>query len=196
MRFHGFFAAFFIGLAASGGAAAEKMFPFTFHETPLTKVIEAYSKATGQRFVIDAALASNIKLTILEPGTVSSKDAFNLLSAALALNSVAISQREGTFVMANARNMERSFIPVLTDLPPLQPERLVTWVVTLHHADAGNILNQVRILPSKDGEMQAYGQNRLLFTDWVSNLYRIKELINQLDKPEAPKPSAPPETKG
>lgn len=190
MRYFGFLAAIFMGMGLGmNSVAAEKSFLFSFHESPLTKVIEAYSMQTGQKFVIDGSLASSIKLTIVEPTKVTAKEAFNLLSAALALSGVAISTRDGTYVLAAARSMERSFIPVVNDLPPLQPERLVTWVVTLKFADATNILNQVRILPSKDGEAQAYGQNRLLFTDWVSNLYRIKELINQLDRPQETKPA-------
>lgn len=194
MRIFGLLALFFWSF--SNLAAAERPFSFSFHEVPLTKVIELYSQQTGQKFVIDSSLASNIKVTIVEPGKVSTKEAFNLLSASLALSGVAISNRDGTFVLASVKSTERSFIPVVNDLPTLQPERLVTWVVTLKYADAANILSQVRILPSKDGEMQAYGQNRLMFTDWVSNLYRIKELINQLDKPQEIRESKPPESKG
>lgn len=183
-------AAFFI-LSHVAYAASEKTFPFTFREAPLTKVIDYYSTHTSQKFVIDSPVASSVKVTIIEPSKVTSKEAFNLLSASLALSGIAISNRDGTLVLASARNMQRSFIPVVTELPPLQPEKLVTWIVTLKHADPNQISQQVRIMTSKDGEMASYGSNKLLLTDWVSSLYRMKDLIDQLDKaPEAKTPAA------
>lgn len=185
----------FWGLNAA--AAVQGSFPFNFHEATLSKVVSYYSTQTGQKFVVDPTLGSNIKVTILQPAKVSSKEAFNLLSASLALSGVAISNRDGTYVLASARSMGRSFIPVVTDLPPLHPEKLVTWVVNLKHADATSIVQQVRMLTSKDGEMTAYGPSRLLFTDWVSSLYRVRDLINELDKPQESKPpAAAPEGKG
>lgn len=179
-------------------AAIEKSFPFTFHEAPLNKVVDYYSSHTGQKLVVDPTLASSVKINIVEPTKVSAKEAFNLLSASLALSGVAISNRDGTLVLAGARSMQRSYIPVVTELPALQPEKLATWVVTLKNADATQISQQVRMLTSKDGEIVAYGSNRLLVTDWVSSLYRIRDLIDQLDKPVEAKASPaipPPETK-
>ena len=100
MRYFGPFAAVLMVFSAS--AHAEKTFSFSFHETPLTKVIEFYSQQTGQKFVIDAALAANSKLTIVAPAKVTAKEAFNLLSASLALSGCAISNRDGTNVLASA----------------------------------------------------------------------------------------------
>lgn len=177
--------------AAAIEKPSEKLFPFTFKEAPLTKVIDYYSGHTGQKFVLDASVASNVKISIVEPAKISQKEAFNLLSASLALSSVAISNRDGTLVLSSAKNMERSYIPVVTELPPLHPEKLVTWVVTLKNADPNQLSQQVRMMTSKDGELVTYGQNRLLVTDWVSSLYRVKDLIEHLDKPTEAKAPAP-----
>lgn len=171
----------------------EKTFAFNFRDAPLTKVVEYYSNQTGQKFVIDSSLTATVKVTIVQSKRVAPAEAFNLLSASLALSGVAISNRDGTYVLASARSMERSYIPVVSELPPLQPERLVTWVINLKHADATSVMQQLRILASKDGEVVTYGQSRLMITDWVSNLYRVKELIAQIDKasdtPPAPAPA-------
>ena len=182
-------------------AAIDRSFPFNFQDASLNKVVGVYSAQTGHKFVVDPAVTANTKITIIDSGKITSKEAFNLLSASLALNGIAISNRDGTFVVANAKTIQRSYIPVVTELPTLHPEKLVTWVVTLKTADAGNILQQVRLLTSKEGEMVNYGQNRLMITDWVSNLYRVHDLIDQIDKPtEAkaplPPPTAPPAGKG
>jgi type II secretory pathway component GspD/PulD (secretin) len=180
--------------AAAIEKPSEKTFAFTFKETPLAKVIDYYSAHTGQKFVLDGSVANNVKISIVEPAKISPKEAFNLLSASLALSGVAISNREGTLVLASAKNMQRSYISVVTELPPLQPEKLVTWVVVLKNSDANQLSQQVRVLTSKDGELVSYGQNRLLVTDWVSSLYRMKDLIDQLDKPADAKVPAPTKT--
>jgi type II secretory pathway component GspD/PulD (secretin) len=183
-----FFALSLIPLTA--GAAIDHSFPFTFQEAPLNKVVGIYSAQTNQRFVIDPSVSANTKVTIIESGKISGKEAYNLLSASLALEGIAISNRDGTYVVAGAKTIQRSYIPVVTDLPTLQPEKLVTWIVTLKNADANGILQQLRMLTSKEGEMVAYGQNRLMITDWVSNLYRVHDLIEHIDKPTESK--APP----
>jgi type II secretory pathway component GspD/PulD (secretin) len=181
-------AAFLLLGQSAAALLPEKPFPFKFNEAPLTKVIDFYSTNTGQKFVVDASVASTVRVTIIEPGKVTAKEAFNLLSASLALNSIAISNRDGTLVLASARTMQRSYIPVVTDLPLLQPEKMVTWIITLRHTDANQMQQQVRAMTSKDGELSVAGQNKLLVTDWVSSLYRLRDLVENLDK-------APTETK-
>jgi type II secretory pathway component GspD/PulD (secretin) len=183
-------------MSLNASAAVEKTFHFNFEDAPLTKVLAIYSAQSGQKFVVDPNLGQSVKVTIVQTGKVGAKEAFNLLSASLSLSGVAVSDRQGTLVLASVRSMERSYIPVVTELPPLQPERLVTWVINLKNADGGNIVQQLRILTSKDGEMQSFNQKGLMITDWVSNLYRVRALLEQVDKEVAPPTPQAPDRKG
>lgn len=167
-------------LLASVNASADMKFAFNNEE--ITKVIEAYSKATGQKFVIDPGVRG--KATILNPGKVSDAEAFNLLSDALAVNGYAIAKREDTMVIMSARNIQRNLVETVTTLPPLKPERMVTYMMTLKNIPVMHVQRELRILPSKDGEMSVLeGTNQLIITDWTSNLHRVNDVLQKIDMP-------------
>lgn len=168
------------------GMAAE-MIDFNFNNGELSTVIEKYSKATGQRFAVDPQVRG--KTTILNPSPISRDEAYNFLSLALARNGFAIvrqpgnAQQQEVLEVVSSRNAQRSGIEVVTQLPDPRPERMITYVRALKNAKAGDVNKEVRILSSKDGEMVPNARtNELIFTDWVSNLYRIEKVLAQIDQ--------------
>ncbi|WP_413290936.1 secretin N-terminal domain-containing protein [Bdellovibrio sp. HCB337] len=167
--------------AVSVASAADKM-KMNFTNEELTKIIEAYSKASGQKFVVDPGVRG--KVTIFLPETVTTEEAFNHLSSALAINGFAISKQGDTMVVKAARNIQRDLIEVSTEKPTVKPERMYTWVYTAKHTSSMVLNTNLRILASKDGEIQAVeNTNQLIITDWSSNLNRIAELLKEVDKP-------------
>lgn len=166
-------------------ARAEEKMKLYFNNEELTKVIEIYSKASGQKFVIDPSVRGKISIFIQEP--VSIEEAFNQLSSALAVNGFGISKQGDTMVIKSARNIQRDLIEVSTEKPSLKPERMYTWIYTAKNVPVATFNRDLRILTSKDGEMSLLeNTNQLIFTDWVSNLSRISEILNQLDKKADP----------
>jgi general secretion pathway protein D len=127
-------------------------------------------------------------------------EAFNLLSTAMATNQFAISEQGDTLVVMSTRNALRSYLPVVTELPPLKPERLITMVFTFKNVSADEVNRRLRVLPSKDGEMTPFGK-KMIVTDWTTNIHRIARVLSEVDQPglifsspgEAPPPfpSAP-----
>lgn len=161
---------------------AEDKIKMYFNNEELTKIIEFYSKFSGQKFVVDATVRGKISIFLQEP--VSVEEAFNHLSSALALNGYAISKQGDTMVIAAARNIQRDLIEVSTERPGLKPQRLYTWIYNVRHLAADSINREFRIFPSKEGEMTvSAGTNQLVFTDWVSNLNRVAEILKEIDKP-------------
>ena len=165
--------------------AGDKKFTFDFHKKPMSQVLKAYSKNTGQNFVFDPN--QDYPISIMASDKVSKDKAFELLSQALASKGLALSEQNGTMVVKKARNIQRSFIPVVTHLPPVAPEKMVTWVIDLKHVKASDILKNLRILPSKDGEMSPMGEGQLVITDWVTNLHRVKKILAKVDRAQADK---------
>lgn len=166
-------------------AHAEDKIKMHYNNEELTKVIETYSKATGQKFVVDPAVRGRISILLQE--TVSKEEAFNQLSIALAVNGFAISKQGDTMVVKSARNVQRDLIEVSTERPSLKPERMYTWVYTVKNLPAGNILRDLRMLVSKDGEVSLnFSTNQLIFTDWASSLNRVADLMKEVDKPLDP----------
>ncbi|MGE0526261.1 MAG: secretin N-terminal domain-containing protein [Bdellovibrionales bacterium] len=161
-------------------AAADSTMKFNYRGTDITKVIEDYANASGQKFIISPDVKGQI--TIINPKPIAVDEAFNQLSTALATNGLGISDQNGVMLIQHARSIQRNFIEVGTTLPPMRPERMFTWVINLKNASADDVNKQLRILTSRDGELVPYTRtNQLLITDWVSNLYRISKIVQEID---------------
>ncbi|MGZ3772506.1 MAG: secretin N-terminal domain-containing protein [Pseudobdellovibrionaceae bacterium] len=175
----------FLGMFSLSFAKAEGQLKMYFNNEDLSKIIEIYSHASGQKFVIDPSVRGKISIYIQEP--LSLEEAFNQLSTALAVNGFAISKQGDTMVIKSARNIQRDLIEVSTEKPSLKPERMYSWIYTAKNIPAGDIVRELRILPSKDGEMSVVeGTNQIIITDWTSNLIRVSEVLKELDKKPDP----------
>src|SRR5579863_6509881 len=84
-------------------ATAAAPMKFDFKDADLTKVIEDYSKSSGQKFIVDPQVHG--KITILNSEPVSQEEAFNQLSTALAVNGCAISHQDDMMVVSPARHI-------------------------------------------------------------------------------------------
>ncbi len=161
--------------------AAETKIKMYFPKEDILKIIEMYSKATGQKFVIDPSVRGQVSILVQEP--VSSEEAFNQLSSALALNGFAISKQDDTMIIQNARSAQRNLIEVNTTLPSLKPQRMATWIYTAKNVPADFLNRELRILTSAYGEMSVNrSTNQIIFTDWTSNLLRISDVLKETDK--------------
>ncbi len=168
--------------ASTQAFATKEAIEFNFKNEDVTKIIEVYSKASGQKFIIDPAVHGKASIFNSEP--ISYNEAFNQLSAALAVNHLGISTRDDVMVVLQARALQRSLIKVLTEPPPLKPERMSTLIITLKNRQAEDVNKQLRILSSSDGELVPYSAtNQIVISDWSSNLIRIDQIIKELDRP-------------
>lgn len=173
-----------LSLSMSFAQAEEKIKMF-FNNEELTKIIEMYSKASGQKFIVDPSVRG--KISIYLPEAVSVEEAFNQLSSALAINGYAISKQGDTMIIQTARSIQRDLIEVSSERPSLKPQRMYTWIYNVKHMPAYTVNRDLRILPSKDGEMAVnLSANQIIITDWVSNLNRVAEIMNEIDKPMDP----------
>ena len=180
-------------LTSTSGIAADIIKPpadvklaFRYDGGEISAMIAAYSKATGQKFIIDPGVRG--KATVLLPGAVSAEEAFNILCDVLAINGYSLFEQGDTFIVKSARNAQRDAIPTFTEVPPPRPNRMVTWISTPKYIKVEEINKRLRILPSKDGEMTPYEpSNQLIISDYASNINRIARLIQELDTPAAAK---------
>lgn len=156
-----------------------------FNNEEIVKIIEKYSKASGQKFVVDPGVRGRVSIFIQEEVTL--EEAFNQLSSALAINGFAISKQGDTMVVKAGRNVQRDLIEVSTNKPTLKPERMYTWIYTFKNISAESVNRDLRILPSKDGEMNVNrATNQIIFSDWTSNLNCIAEVLKEVDKKPDP----------
>jgi general secretion pathway protein D len=159
---------------------AEIKIKMNFKNEELVTIIEKYSKASNQKFIIDPIVRG--KVTLLLPNEVSLEEAYNHISSALAINGYAISTQDDTKVVRAARNIQRDLIEVGNTVPSIKPERMYSWVYQLQVASADSVLKQFRNITSKDGEIMVYeNNNQLIITDWTSNINRIAALLKEID---------------
>lgn len=167
-------------ISVSGFANTDSKMKMYYKNESVVKIIEHYSKTFGQKFIVDPSVRGLVSIFVQDP--VGQEEAFNHLSTALALNGWAISKQNDTMVIGSGRNVQRGFLEVSTARPSLKPERMYTWVYNLKYASADKINKDVRILSSKDGEMNIVpDSNQIIFTDWTSNLNRVADILEKID---------------
>lgn len=184
---HRIFAISLLLLPSTVFAATGASIPFSFKNRPITEVIEGYAKATGRHFLVDSRVVG--KVNIINPKPITEEEAYNFLSLALAGEGYAIMIHPSTgpdktiYQVIPTRDAQRSGLEVVTELPSAEPQRMVTYVRALKFAKAEDVIKEMRILNSKDGEMVVSNrENKLIFTDWISNLYRIEKILAELDR--------------
>lgn len=168
-------------------AFAEKKISFNYVSKDLGELIEVYSKASGQKFIIDSTVRG--KVSILNNEEVTLTDAFNQLTSALAINGFTYVKTGDVMTVRNARAAQRDGIEVFTNtLPNAQPTRMVMWIVDLKHINAASVQGNIgRLINSSYGEMQSvHDKNQIIVSDWSSSIPRIAEMIKNLDVKSTP----------
>ena len=175
-----------ITLFAFNWASAQEKMKFNFINEELTKIIDIYSKATNTKMVIDPTVRGNI--TIMNPSEITTEEALNQLSEAVAINGFSMNKREDYYVIRNARSAQRDALEISTSLPSLKPQRMATWIVTLKNVPAAEMQQQIgRIASSSYGEM-IYNRksNQLLISDFTSSLHRVNSMLLEFVRSEDP----------
>jgi len=172
--------AVFVGCFAH---ASESSMEMNFKEKEVIEIIEAYRKSSGEKFIIDPDVRG--KITILSEGKVPLPEAFHILSSALAVRGYAILKKDGFLLVRNARSASKDLVETSEYLPESpKPERLFTWVVKVQHLNAEQFEKNLRNLISRDGNFFIdSGRNQMVVTDYLSTLYRIRDLLKFWDKP-------------
>lgn len=170
----------FLSLGFANAALAKDKFKFSFKEKDILKVLSEYSDKTGTQFVVSPSVRGRI--SILFPEDVSQEEAFNALSTSLSMNGFAIVKEGKSLTVIPARQAQRSNLEIYENLPPLQPERLVTFIYKFKKRNPDEVYKNLRILSSKDGETSVDNKSKsLIITDWASNINRIHNLLSKID---------------
>lgn len=164
--------------------ASEKM-TLNAANLEIVKLIQEYSKLSGQKFILSNEVSG--LATFLNSEPVSMEEAFNQISSALALNGFAVSNQGDTMIVTVARSIQRDLVEVSTQRPAIKPQRMYTWIYSLKNIPASRAM-ELRLLTSAYGEMNVNKDtNQVIITDWVTNLNRIGDLLQEIDKPVDPK---------
>jgi type II secretory pathway component GspD/PulD (secretin) len=157
------------------------MIDFNFKDKDISEVIKKYSKESGEIFIY-----SNVKgkVTIETPNKISIEAARNLFLESLANLSFGIIIKNGTNVIIPLRELMRSGIPVVTTLPKDDKEVYMSYIYTPKHETAQEVMKAVTRLLSANSSVDLSNNDKVLITDWLSNLKKIDKILKEFDQPK------------
>lgn len=155
---------------------------FDFPNVEITDVIKAISELTGKNFIIDPGVRG--KITIIAPTKITVAEAYKAFLSALAINGFTVVPSGSFLKVKSARNAQRDNIETFSGAYYPNSDQMITRIIHLKHISASQVNRDLRILPSKDGEMNIYEPtNSIIISDYGSNIDRVMKIISQLDVP-------------
>lgn len=155
---------------------------FDFPNVEITDIIKAISELTGKNFIIDPGVRG--KITIIAPTKITVSEAYKAFLSALAINGLTVVPSGSFLKVKSARNAQRDNIETYSGAYYPNADQMITRIIHLKHISASQVNRDLRILPSKDGEMNIYEPtNSIIISDYGSNIDRVMKIISQLDVP-------------
>jgi general secretion pathway protein D len=155
---------------------------FDFPNVEITDLIKAIGELTGKNFIIDPGVRG--KITIVAPSKLTVAEAYKAFLSALAINGFTVVPSGSFLKVKSARNAQRDSIETYSGAYYPNSDQMITRIIHLKHISAEQVNRDLRILPSKDGEMSVYPPtNSIILSDYGSNIDRVMKIISQLDVP-------------
>lgn len=155
---------------------------FDFPNVEITDVIKAISELTGKNFIVDPGVRG--KITIIAPSKITVAEAYKAFLSALAINGYTVVPSGSFLKVKNSRYAQRDNIETYSGNYYPNYDQMITRIVHLKHIVASQVQKDLRMLTSKDGDMNIYEPtNSLIISDYGSNIDRVMKIISQLDVP-------------
>lgn len=165
-------------------AIADEQVSLNFDEVDIRTMIRTIGDITGTNFIIDESVTGTV--TVISPGKIRLGDINNVLSSILEVKGhAAIAQGNGMVkivprakAVTHGHSLGTGVNPELID----QSDSLVTQIIALEHAKAGEIAEIARPLLPRDCHMSVYERtNTLIITAGPSTVRHIARIIENLD---------------
>lgn len=165
-------------IAQSNVQSAPNEMTQNFQDVEITKVIEAVAKISGQNFVIDPRVKG--KVTLIAPQAMEPDALYQTLLAVLDVHGyVAVEGKNVIKVMP--ANLVKDKIPY-RDWKE-NSEQWVTEVLPVKNVQATKLVAILRPLVAREGHLVGLADsNKLIVTDTVANIQRIKAVLTRVDK--------------
>lgn len=155
---------------------------FDYPNADIADVIKAISELTGRNFIVDPQVRG--KITIIAPSQITVAEAYRAFLSALATNGITVVPYGKFWKIKQVRAAQRDSIETYSGAYFPNSDQMITKIIKLQYISAEEVNKNLRILPSKDGEMVSYGPtNAIIISDYGSNIERVMKIINQLDVP-------------
>lgn len=162
-------------------SGADNAIEFNFQNVDIHVLIKFISQLTGKNFVIDDRVKGEV--SIMSPSRISPDEAYEVFKSVLEVHGYTTVDAGNIIKVIPAPDARtKSIKTLLEEESSIAEAQIVTQLIPLRYADAGEISQLFTPLISKNSVILAYPQtNTLIVTDVYSNIQRLVRIIRAID---------------
>ncbi len=162
-------------------SGADNAIEFNFQNVDIHVLIKFISQLTGKNFVIDDRVKGEV--SIMSPSRISPDEAYEVFKSVLEVHGYTTVDAGNIIKVIPAPDARtKSIKTLLEEESSIAEAQIVTQLIPLRYADAGEIRQLFTPLISKNSVILAYPQtNTLIVTDVYSNIQRLVRIIRAID---------------
>ncbi len=153
-----------------------------FKDVDLRMFIKFISELTKKNFVIDPRVRA--KVTIISPSKLTVSEAYNVFESVLEVHGFTTVEAGEVVKIVRAVNARTKSVDTLSGKKTGAGDKIVTQLITLKNAKTREVRKTLTPFIPKTSILQSYEpSNMLIITDFLSNIKRLKEIIEIIDVP-------------
>ena len=165
---------------------AERLINLNFRDSPLDMVLEFYSGLTGRTMIKSPGI--NATITLRGQTRMTEREALQAIESALAMHNVALVPMGDRFLrVVQPTAVRQEGMQILREIPeePLpETDQILSLIINLQHMEIGEVQPILQQMIHGYGKIQALERtNSMMITDTASNLNRILEVLEFIDRP-------------
>ncbi len=164
----------------------ERLISLNFRDSPLDMVLEFYSGLTGRTMI--KAPGVNATITLRGQTRMTERESLQAIESALAMHNVALVPMGERFIrVVQVGAVRQEGMPILREIPeePLpDTDQILSLIINLRHMEIGEVQPIIQQMIHGYGKIQPLERtNSMMITDTASNLGRIMEVLEFIDRP-------------
>jgi len=159
---------------------AQEQITLNFKNADITAVIDTVADLTGKTFIIDPRVKGMVNVVSSQP--LSRDEVLGVFLSILEVQGFT-SVRVGKAIKIVPNTQMRNSPQPVVDKVTGGRDEVVTSVLPLQYVSAEELVPILRPLMDNNGHLAAYpGSNSLIFSDNASNMQRMMEIVQRVDK--------------
>jgi general secretion pathway protein D len=168
-------------LVLVGRPLAAQDYTVNLKETDIQELIKFVAEATGTTIVVDPAVKGKVKVVSSKP--VSSGELYELFLSILEVHGYTAVRSGGVVRVIQSKDARSAPVEVRDGDSGKVSDEYVTEVIQLDNISAAKLIPVLRPLVPQQAHMAAYApSNAIIISDLSSNIDRIRDIINRMDK--------------
>jgi len=165
----------------------EKKVTVNFIDVEIPVVVKFISEITGKNFVFDDKVKGTI--SIMAPSKLTVDEAFSLFTSVLELKGFTIVQSGKVYKIVPITQAKQSGTEIIKESGELVTDAYITRLIPMGSISSTTAMNFLQPLISRDGHISSFGpSNMLMIVDSASNIEKIMQIIEAIDKPGVEEP--------